>query len=278
MDCPQCRRECGQNDKFCSECGYKLCSARTPVTELSVPGKETGDSTDVSSADLSRVRRNSADWTRPSFLASPSTSGAEPRRSSAVIHRVVPLDLQPRTECTAIVSQEMEEGVQNNATPKTFNRNSNRQEGREHPVSESQVHSDDHTHHDNHTHCNDHTPSDDHTQSQSLGPPDTGSPADEAEETMKKRKDKSHTSWLESENQQRDITPAEQITPGTPAPDSEYQKETTDNRSSLGPESTSFKQQYILHAFLVVCMEVKCDLLNTVQRKFPLVDNKVSKF
>ncbi|XP_035281735.1 uncharacterized protein LOC118231724 isoform X2 [Anguilla anguilla] len=163
MDCPQCRRECGQNDKFCSECGYRLCSARTPVTELSVPGKETGDSTDVSSADLSRVRRNSIDWTRPNFLASPSTSGAEPRRSSAVVHRVVPLGLQPRTECTAIVSQEMEEGVQNNATPKTFNRNSNRQEGPEQPVCESHTHSDDNTH------------------SQSLGHPDTGSSEDEGE-------------------------------------------------------------------------------------------------
>ncbi|XP_064176418.1 uncharacterized protein LOC135247045 [Anguilla rostrata] len=163
MDCPQCRRECGQNDKFCSECGYKLCSARTPVTELSVPGKETGDSTDVSSADLSRVRQNSTDWTGPNCLASPSTSGAEPRRSSAVVHRVVPLDLQPRTKCTAIVSQEMEGGVQNNATPKTLNRNSNRQEGHEHPVCESHTHSDDNTH------------------SQSIGHPDTGSSEDEGE-------------------------------------------------------------------------------------------------
>ncbi|KAG5846194.1 hypothetical protein ANANG_G00147220 [Anguilla anguilla] len=111
MDCPQCSRECGQNDKFCSECGCSLCSARTPVTECSVPGKLTVDFADVSSADLSRVRRNSADWTRPNFLASPSTSGAEPRRSSAVVHRVVPLGLQPRTASTATVSTAMEEGV-----------------------------------------------------------------------------------------------------------------------------------------------------------------------
>ncbi|XP_035281537.1 interferon-induced very large GTPase 1-like [Anguilla anguilla] len=33
MDCPQCRRQCGKNDKFCSECGCRLCSARTPVTD-----------------------------------------------------------------------------------------------------------------------------------------------------------------------------------------------------------------------------------------------------
>ncbi|KAG5846188.1 hypothetical protein ANANG_G00147150 [Anguilla anguilla] len=139
MDCPQCHRECGQNDKFCSECGYRLCCARTPVTELSVPGNLIVDLT-------------------------VSISGAEPCRSSAVVHRVVLSDLQPVTECTATVSTAMEEEVLSNATPKTFNRNSDQQARPEHPVSESQAHSYDHTH------------------SQSLGHPDTGPPEDEAEE------------------------------------------------------------------------------------------------
>ncbi|XP_061119735.1 receptor-interacting serine/threonine-protein kinase 4-like [Conger conger] len=34
MECPQCRRECGQNDRFCSECAYDLRSGRTPVPEM----------------------------------------------------------------------------------------------------------------------------------------------------------------------------------------------------------------------------------------------------
>ncbi|XP_064197903.1 interferon-induced very large GTPase 1-like [Anguilla rostrata] len=290
MDCPQCHRECGQNDKFCSECGYRLCCARTPVTELSVPGNLIVDLTvSISGAEPSRssavvhrvvlsdlqpvtectatvstameeeVLSNATPKTFNRKLSVPgnlivdlkvSISGAEPKGSSAVVHRVVLSDLQPGTECTATVSKEMDDGVLSNATPKTFNRNSDQQEGPEHPISESQVHSDNHTHNDNHTHCSDHTHNDNHThsddyphsgdstQSQSLGPPDTGPPEDEAEETLieQKEKEESQASQLESENQQKDTTAPEHIIPDTPARDSEYQEETTDNRSSLGPE------------------------------------------
>ncbi|KAJ8336672.1 hypothetical protein SKAU_G00378920 [Synaphobranchus kaupii] len=103
------------------------------------------------------------------------------------------------------------------STPVT---DSDQQEGPEHPVNES------HTHSDNHTH------------SKSHGHPDTGPPEVEEQETTREKneKDEAQTSCLESVNQQRDATPAEHITSDTPAPDSEYQEETTENRSSLDPE------------------------------------------
>ncbi|XP_061106591.1 receptor-interacting serine/threonine-protein kinase 4-like [Conger conger] len=37
MECPQCRRECGQNDRFCSECAYNLRSAKKPGTRMECP-------------------------------------------------------------------------------------------------------------------------------------------------------------------------------------------------------------------------------------------------
>ncbi|XP_061106740.1 uncharacterized protein LOC133134555 [Conger conger] len=91
---------------------------------------------------------------------------------------------------------------------------SDQQEGPEHPVCESHTHSNDHAHSDGHAHSEDHT--------------DPGPPEVKEKETVKEEEEKS---------QQRDTIP-EHITSCMPVPgaDSEYQEETTDNRSRLGPE------------------------------------------
>ncbi|KAJ8382423.1 hypothetical protein SKAU_G00032010 [Synaphobranchus kaupii] len=102
MDCPECCRECGQNDKLCRQC-----SARTPVTECSGSGKLTAESTDEMSANLR--------WSRQWVLN---------RFKSFISCR----DVLPETECTDTVSTAMEDGALSDGISKTFSTNSEYQE------------------------------------------------------------------------------------------------------------------------------------------------------
>ncbi|KAJ8268798.1 hypothetical protein COCON_G00114050 [Conger conger] len=95
MECPQCRRECEQNDRFCSECGCKLRSAKRPVPVLSVPGE---------------IRT-----TQPSI----SRFGAKPWSKFASGYKAVLSNLQQGMDCTATVSMEIKTGVESDTRSET---------------------------------------------------------------------------------------------------------------------------------------------------------------
>ncbi|XP_064197911.1 protein starmaker-like [Anguilla rostrata] len=161
MDCPQCRRECGQNDKVCSECGYKLCSANTPLT---------GSNRHTHSKRRSHTDNRLLRCCR-AFICCQCTAQDEEEGIKGAEDKTK--ETEDSKESVSVSKDE------------TVSTDSDQQEGPEHPISESQAHSDNHTHNDNQTHPRgqSHTHSDDHTHSKSLGHPDTGSPEDEAEET-----------------------------------------------------------------------------------------------
>ncbi|KAJ8336680.1 hypothetical protein SKAU_G00379000 [Synaphobranchus kaupii] len=107
MDCPECSRECGQNEKFCSDCCYKLCSARTPVTDSEYQ-EETTDNR--SSLDAEPAPENTS-----SCLAQSQPSSADPVKSDAKTG-LVDSDNMDRTlskdsKDTVCTAQEEEEEV-----------------------------------------------------------------------------------------------------------------------------------------------------------------------
>ncbi|KAJ8336661.1 hypothetical protein SKAU_G00378810 [Synaphobranchus kaupii] len=79
MDCPKCSRKCGQDDKFCSECGYKLCSASTPVTEPSAPRRVRATDVESRSARLCWERLVSMEGVSYEIHISYGCEGEEPR-------------------------------------------------------------------------------------------------------------------------------------------------------------------------------------------------------
>ncbi|KAJ8261491.1 hypothetical protein COCON_G00172140 [Conger conger] len=75
MECPKCSSECRQNDKFCSECGYKRCSARKPV-----PGADS-ENREETTDNRSRLGTEPAPENASSCLAQSQPSSAGPAKS-----------------------------------------------------------------------------------------------------------------------------------------------------------------------------------------------------
>ncbi|KAJ8336675.1 hypothetical protein SKAU_G00378950 [Synaphobranchus kaupii] len=119
MDCPECSRECGQNDKFCSNCGYKLCSARTPVTDSEYQEETT--------ENRSSLDPEPAPETTSSCLAQSQPSSADPAKSDAKtglvdsdnMDRTLSKDSKD-TACTA--QEEEDEAKRNDKLPSLFSR------------------------------------------------------------------------------------------------------------------------------------------------------------
>ncbi|XP_061119294.1 up-regulator of cell proliferation-like isoform X2 [Conger conger] len=77
MECPRCSRKCGQNDKFCSECGYELCSARKPV-----PGADSENREETTDNQSSLGTEPPAPEKTSSCLAQSQPSSADPAKSN----------------------------------------------------------------------------------------------------------------------------------------------------------------------------------------------------
>ncbi|KAJ8371702.1 hypothetical protein AAFF_G00303110 [Aldrovandia affinis] len=101
--------------------GHQVCAVSiTAHTELSVPGKLTVDSTDVTCATLSWSGPHGMERIRHHFLVSFHSSGSEPQRISTASCRTVLSHLRPGTEYTATVSTAMEDGTMSGAISRTF--------------------------------------------------------------------------------------------------------------------------------------------------------------